>query len=100
MGTGIPIFPLGSGNYRCDGEWHTDPALDRKIKPYNLSTTTPLVINRDTDLVDLTKKVIPAYATKNTSNNKKESNQTVDEWLISQSWGLTNRWTVKLFLIE
>ena len=61
---GNPDLPLGSGNYRCGnyrcgGEWHTDPALDRKIEPYNLSTTTPLVINQDTNLVDLTKKANP-----------------------------------------
>ena len=38
---------------------HTDPALDQKIEPYNLNTTTPLVINRDMDLVDLAKKANP-----------------------------------------
>ena len=37
----------------------TDLASDRKIEPYNLSTTTPLVINRDTDSVDLAKKTNP-----------------------------------------
>ena len=57
----------------------TDPASDRKIKPCNLSTTTPLVINRDMDPVDLIKRLIPAYAMKNTSKNKKESNQIADE---------------------
>ena len=54
-----PDLPSGDGNYRCGGEWHTDPASDRKIEPCNLSTTTPLVINRDTDPVDLTKKANP-----------------------------------------
>ena len=37
----------------------TIPASDRKIKLCNLSTTTHLVINRDTYLVDLTKKANP-----------------------------------------
>ena len=49
----------GDGNYRCGGEWHTDPASDRKIKPCNLSTTAPLVINQVTDQVDLAKKANP-----------------------------------------
>ena len=58
-GNGDPDLPLGRGNYRCGGEWHTDPATDRKIEPYNLSTTAPLVINRVTDQVDLAKKANP-----------------------------------------
>ena len=57
-GDGDPDLSSGRGNYRCGGEWHTDPASDRKIEPCNLSTTT-LVINWDTDLVDLTKKANP-----------------------------------------
>ena len=55
METGIPIF--------CQvvitivvAENDTDLASDRKIEPYNLSTTTPLVINQVTDQVDLAKK--------------------------------------------
>ena len=54
-----PNLPLGDGNYRCGGEWHTDPASDRKIEPFNLSTTAPLVINQVTDQVDLAKKDNP-----------------------------------------
>jgi len=58
MGTGISIF------YQVVitivvAENDTNPASDRKIEPYNLSTTTPMVINQDMDLVDLTKKANP-----------------------------------------
>ena len=58
-GDGDPDLPSGGGNYQCGGEWHTDPASDRKIKPYNLSTTTPLVINQVLDQVDLANKANP-----------------------------------------
>ena len=51
-GDGDPDLLSGGGNYRCGGELHTDPALDRKIEPCNLSTTAPLVINRVSDQVD------------------------------------------------
>ena len=36
-----------------------DTSIRLQIEPCNLSTTTSLVINRDTDLVDLAKKVNP-----------------------------------------
>ena len=42
----------------------TDLASDRKIEPYSLSTTTPLVINWDMDLVDLAKKANPCLRNK------------------------------------
>ena len=58
-GDGDPDLPSGGGNYRCGGEWHTDPTSDRKIEPCNLSTTAPMVINRVMDQVDLTKKANP-----------------------------------------
>ena len=58
-GNGDLDLPSSSDNYRCGGEWHTDPASDRKIEPCNLSTTTPLVINRDTNPGDLAKKANP-----------------------------------------
>ena len=48
-GNGDPDLPSGGGNYRCGGEWHTDPTSDRKIEPCNLSTIAPLVINRVSD---------------------------------------------------
>ena len=50
-----------------------------KIEPYNLSTTTPLVINRDTDLVDLAKKANPYLSNEEHKQNNKESNQIADE---------------------
>ena len=58
MGTGILIFGQVMVTIVV-AENDTDPALDRKIEPCNLSTTTPLVINRDTDPVDLAKKANP-----------------------------------------
>ena len=36
-----------------------DTPIRHHIEPYNLSTTTPLVINQDTDLVNLAKKANP-----------------------------------------
>ena len=56
MGTGIPIFRQVEVTIVVVGERRTDPASDQKIEPCNLSTITPLVINRDTDLADLAKK--------------------------------------------
>ena len=55
----------------------TDLASDRKIEPCNLSTTTPLVINQDTDLVDLAKKANPCL--RNEEHKQEQSNQIVDE---------------------
>ena len=56
MEDGDPDLPSGDDNYRCGGEWHTDPASDRKIEPCN---PAPLVINQVTDQVDLAKKANP-----------------------------------------
>ena len=58
METGIPIFRQVEVTIVV-AENDTDPASDRKIKPCNLSTTTPLVINQDTNPVDLAKKAKP-----------------------------------------
>ena len=58
MGMGFPIFRQVEVTIVV-AENNTDPASDRKIEPCNLSTTTPLVINQDTDLADLTKKANP-----------------------------------------
>ena len=58
MGTRIPIFRQVLVTIVV-AENDTDPASDRKIEPCNLSTTTPLVINRDIDPVDLAKKANP-----------------------------------------
>ena len=52
---GIPIFRQIEVTIVV-AENDTDPTSDRKIEPCNPSTTTPLVINRDTDSVDLAKK--------------------------------------------
>jgi hypothetical protein len=38
------------------------------------------------------RRLSPCLRIKNTRKNTKECNQIADEWLISQSWGLTNRW--------
>ena len=81
-GDGDPDLPSDDGNYRCGGEWHTDPASDRKIEPCNLSTTTPLVINRDTDLVDLAKKANPYLRNEEHKQEQEINNQITDEWLI------------------
>jgi len=81
-GNGDPYLPSGSDNYRCGGEWHTDPASDRKIKPCNLSTTTPLVINRDTDPVDLTKKANPCLRNEE-HKQEQERKQPNCRWLIN-----------------
>ena len=40
-------------------EAENDTPIWLQIEPYNFSTTTPLVINRDMDPVDLTKKANP-----------------------------------------
>ena len=82
MGDGDPDLPSGDGNYRCGGEWHTDPASDRKIEPYNLSTTTLLVINQDTDLVDLAKKANPCLCNEE-HNQEQERKQPNCRWMIN-----------------
>jgi hypothetical protein len=38
---------------------HTDPASSQQLEPRNLSTTTPLVINRGHNPVDLIEKANP-----------------------------------------
>ena len=58
MGTGIPIFRQVVVTIVV-AENDTNLASDRKIEPCNLITTTPLVINRDTDPVDLAKQANP-----------------------------------------
>ena len=81
-GNGDPDLPSGRGNYRCGGEWHTDPASDQKIEPYNLSTTTPLDINWDTDLVDLAKKANP-YLCNKEHKQEQERKQPNYRWMIN-----------------
>ena len=60
----------------------TDPALDRNIKPYNLSTTTPLVINQYMDLVDLTKKANPCLRNEE-HKQEQERKQPNCRWMIN-----------------
>jgi hypothetical protein len=81
-GDGDPDLPSGRGNYRYGGEWHTDSALDRKIKPCNLSTTTPRVINRDMDSVDLAKKANP-YLCNEEHKQEQERKQLNCRWMIN-----------------
>ena len=81
-GDGDPDLPLGGGNFRCGGEWHIDPASDRKIKPCNLSTTTPLDINRDMDLVDLAKKANPCLHNEEHKQEQKRM-QPICRWIIN-----------------
>jgi len=72
---------------RCQGLFHadllyqgrrrlrgtgTDPAQDLRPECSNLSTTTPLVINRVTTWLNSPRRLIHASATKNTSKNSKE----------------------------
>ena len=56
MGTGIPIFRQVEVTIVVV---ENDTPIRLQVEPYNLSTTTSLVINRDMDLVDLTKKANP-----------------------------------------
>ena len=56
METGIPIFRQVEVTIVVA---ENDTPIQLLIEPYNLSTTTPLVINRDMDPVDLTKKSNP-----------------------------------------
>ena len=56
MGTGILIFRQVEATIVVA---ENDTPIRLQIEPCNLSTTTPLVINRDTYPVDLTKKANP-----------------------------------------
>ena len=56
MEMGIPIFHQVMVTIVVA---ESDTPIRLQIEPYNLSTTTPLLINRDMDLVDLAKKANP-----------------------------------------
>ena len=56
MGTGIPIYRQVQVTIVVA---ENDTPIWLQIEPYNLSTTTPLVINRDMYPVDLAKKANP-----------------------------------------
>ena len=79
---GDPDFPSDRGNYRCGGEWHTDPALYWKIEPCNLSTTTPLVINQDMDPIDLAKKANPCLCNEEHKQEQERQQQNC-RWMIN-----------------
>ena len=90
METGIPIFRQVMVTIVVT-ENDTDPASDRKIEPYNLSTTAPLVINRVMDQVDLAKKANLCLRNKE-HNQEQERTQPNYRCMINlTSWGLTNR---------
>jgi hypothetical protein len=46
-----------------------------RLELYNLSTTTPLVINHVTNRLTSLRRLIPAYKMKNTRKNSKEATQ-------------------------
>jgi hypothetical protein len=55
----MPDLPSGEGKLILVGMRHTDLASSWQLEPRNLSTTTPLVINRSHNPVDLTEKANP-----------------------------------------
>ena len=76
MGTGIPIFRQVVVTIVVA---ENDTPIRLQIEPCNLSTTTPLVINQDTDLVDLAKKANPYLRNEEHKQEQEKSNQIVDE---------------------
>ena len=59
-----------------------DTPIWLQIEPCNLHTTTPLVINQDTDLVDLTKKANP-YLYNKEHKQEQERKQLNYKWMIN-----------------
>jgi len=59
MGTGFSIFRQVEITIDLLGERHTDPALDQKTQPYNLSTMSSLGINYITIRLTLARRLIP-----------------------------------------
>jgi hypothetical protein len=55
----VSDLPSGEGYLVFVGMRHTDLASSQQLKPRNLSTTTPLVINRGHNPVDLAEKANP-----------------------------------------
>ena len=95
METGIPIFRQVVVTIVVA---ENDTPIRLQIETCNLSTTTPLVINRDTNLVDLAKKA-NTYLCNEEHKQEQERTQPNCKCMINlTSWGLTNRRTVKLFL--
>ena len=59
-----------------------DTPIRLQIEPRNLSTTTPLVINQDMDLVDLAKKANPFLRNKE-HKQEQERKQPNCRWMIN-----------------
>ena len=75
MGMGIPIFRQVQDKQRF--VWratHRSGFRSQRPKPYNLSTTSPLVINRVTIRLTSPRKANPCCESKNTSKNKIKHN--------------------------
>jgi hypothetical protein len=68
--------------------------------PCSHYTTAPLVTNPCTHELASSRRLCPCKRIENTSKNRKEQSRIADEWLAHESWGLTNRMSVKLFLID
>ena len=72
-------LPSGSDNYRCA---ENDTPIRLQIETSNPTILAPQLLSLSTETrIRLTspRRLIPAYATKNTSKNKKENNQITDE---------------------
>jgi hypothetical protein len=66
----------------------------------NHYTTAPLITNPCTYEFTLPRRLCPCKRIENTTMNRKEQSRNADEWLAHESWGLTNRMSVKLFLTD
>jgi hypothetical protein len=66
----------------------------------NHYTTALLVTNPCTHELASPRRLYPCKRIENTSKNRKKQSQIADEWLAHESWGLTNRMSVKLFLTD
>jgi hypothetical protein len=63
-------------------------------------TMAPLVTNPCAHELALPRRLCPCKIVENTSKNRKEQSQIADECLAQESWSLTNRMSVKLFLTD
>ena len=81
----MPDLPKGSDNSLFGGDLtHFDPASEQHdSKPHNRSTTSPLVIDRETQSTS-PRRLALACESKNTSKNKKGCNTIADVRLISR----------------
>jgi hypothetical protein len=68
--------------------------------PCSHYTTALLVTNLCTHELASPRRLCPCKWIENTSKNRKEQSRIADEWLGHESWGLTNRMSVKLFLTD